>query len=355
MIAFNDNPDERSGGLPSQAVAPASVSMLVDAGLPLDLGLRALSEDVPSRRLRRVLARMSDELAAGNSPEDVLSHKGRGLPRYIRGLIKAGVQTGQLGTFLGEFLLILVRRNRTRLALGLLLLFGLLVLLPGLAIAGTFFSSIILQFQDIYNDFGVELPAVTLLVLNLAGLMSPSHLLMALGVLLIIGLLITAIRILLGPPAWTRGYQKIPLIGTNSRMRAFSEFCSLLGLLVSGHVPLPDALAITAGALKDANLRAGSRKLAARVADGESLYEGASGLVHFPPELRNLFRWENRGAAFGEMLRQAGVVFAARSRVQLGLLWLILPPLALMFVGSVLALTVIGLFMPLIKLLNELS
>src|SRR5690606_13848707 len=120
-------------------------------------------------------------------------------------------------------------------------------------------------------------------------------------------------------------------------------------------VPLPDALEITSGALWDANLRAGSRKLAARVADGDSLDGGASGLAHFPAELRNLFRWEDRGAAFGEMLRQAGVVFAARSRVQLGLLWFIVPPLALLLVGSILTLTVIGLFMPLVKLLNELS
>lgn len=355
MIASSDNWDDRTGDQPAEAGVAGSVAMLVEAGLPLEAGLRALGEEVPSLRLRRVLVRMSDELAAGQSPDEVLSRGGRGLPRYIRGMIEAGVRTGQLGTFLAEFLVILRRRKRILLEFFLPLLNPLILVPLTLWLVAVPLSRLTAQFKEIFNSFGVELPAITILLMNLSALASVSSLLSLTAVMLLSVLVIALLRYVLGPATWTRAVQRIPLIGTNSRMRGMSEFCSLLGLLVQGRVPLPEALEITSGALKDANLRAGSRKLSRRVSDGESLYEGATRLSHFPVELRNLFRWEDRGAAFGEILRQAGVVFAARSRVHLGLLWLILPPLMLMIVGGVLVLTVIALFLPLMKLLNELS
>ena len=91
--------------------AHESVVALVAGGLPLESGLRALSEEVPSRRLSQTLRRMSDELAGGHPPEEVLSQSRRGLPNYLGGLVRAGVQSGQLGEFLEQFL-IGVRRRR---------------------------------------------------------------------------------------------------------------------------------------------------------------------------------------------------------------------------------------------------
>jgi type IV pilus assembly protein PilC len=355
MMASHGNRHDRTGEPPA-AVGPADgAAMLVEAGLPLEAGLRALGEEVPSSRLRYVLQQMSNELAAGSSPEEVLSRGGRGLPRYIRSLISTGVQNGQLGTYLAEFLVILRRRKRTVLELLLPLLNPLFLVPLTLWLVGIPLSSIVGQFKEIFNNFGVELPAPTRVLLKLGDLNSARSLILGLTVILAAVALILLLRLALGAAMWTRTVQKIPLIGSNSRMRGLSEFCSLLGLLVSGHVPLPDALEITSGALKDPNLKAGSLKLAARVREGDSLSEGAQSLVHFSAELRNLFRWETRGAAFGQILRQAGVVFNARSRVHLGLLLLIIPPLLVLVVGGTLAFTAVALFMPLVQLLNELS
>lgn len=355
MIAAPDNPDDRAQEVPLQSEPASSIAMLVAAGLPLETGLRALSEEIPSRRLRRVLVRMSHELSAGRTPDEVLSGEGTGLPHYIRSLIRTGIQNGQLGTYLTEFLAVLRQRKRTAMEL-LLPLMNPVVLIPlTLCVVGIPLASITTQFQEIYNDFGIELPLVTRLLLNLGGLASLVVLLRIGLVLLGVFVSLWLLRFIVGAATWTRALQHVPLLGASSRMRGLTEFCSLLGLLVSGRVRLPDALEITAGALKDANLKAGALKLAGRVRDGDRLSEGAASLVHFPAELRNLFRWEDRGPAFGEILRQAGVVFHARSQVNLGLLLLLIPPLLLLIVGGIMAFTTVALFMPLITLLNELS
>ncbi|MGD9856818.1 MAG: type II secretion system F family protein, partial [Planctomycetaceae bacterium] len=87
-------PEDRSFAAGGALIPSGMVANLASAGLPLEAGLRALSEEAPSRRLRQLLRAMSRELAQGQAPDDVLSRSGSGMPKYLRGLVKAGVQSG---------------------------------------------------------------------------------------------------------------------------------------------------------------------------------------------------------------------------------------------------------------------
>ena len=75
----------------------------------------------------------------------------------------------------------------------------------------------------------------------------------------------------------------------------------------------------------------------------------------WPAELGDVFRWSARSEDFVQGLRAASDIFRARSRVQGNLsAWLMEPVLLLMLSVGV-GFLVIALFMPLIKLLNDLS
>lgn len=341
---------------PSTETPYDAISTLVAGGLPLESGLRALSEEVPSRRLRLALRRMSDELANGRSPEEVLSQSRRGLPHYLGGLVRAGVQSGQLGVFLEQFLLGVRRRRAASRGFWRMMAYPLL-LIPLVLLLGTgVMAFIVPQFKDIFDDFGVELPAMTSLLMSFSSL--PFVVGIVVGVMLFVTLAV--LIVLLGPyvpghATRLRWFQFIPLIGTPSRMRGLSEFCSLFGLLVRGGIPVGDALTMTSSALQDANLRQGSRRLAALVEQGESLAVAATVLPHFSAELKSLFRWEPRGDAFGDILQRGGEVYSARSQVQVTQCLLFLQPLIFLGVAAFVGFTVLALFLPLVKLLNALS
>jgi type II secretory pathway component PulF len=328
----------------------------VEAGLPLETGLRALSEEAPSRRMRRLLRKMSDELARGTPPDEVLSRPRRGLPNYLRGLIKAGVQSGQLGAFLEQFLSSLRRRREAALSFWAMMAYPLLLVPFAFLIGMALLGWIVPQFREIFEDFGVEVPQITLAVVALSSRPVVIGLFVGVPAVLLAAVLLIAVgRFIPGHATRLRLFQRIPLIGTQSRMRGLAEFCSLLGLLVSGRIPLPDALRMTGSAVHDANLQQGARRLAARVEQGESLEAAALGLPHISRELKSLFRWERRGAAFGDILLRSGEVYASRSRVQAGLIIMALQPMIFVAVAMFIGIVVLALFMPLVKLLNELT
>lgn len=353
--AFSEHSDDALFG--GGSAQPSGLAAgLAAAGLPLEAGLRALGEEAPSRQVRRLLKSMSRELERGEPLDKVLSRPGHGLPSYLRGLVRAGLQTGQLGACLEQFLQSLRRRRSAALSFWGMMAYPLLLVPLSLLLGLGALSVVIPEFREIFNDFGINLPGVTLLLIHLAS--TPVMLSLVLGILAVV--LLALLLIVLGPyvPGHAlrlRLFQKIPLAGTPSRMRGLSEFCSLLGLLVSGRIPLPDALRMTASAVHDANLRQGALRLAARIEQGESLELAACELPQIGRELRHLFRWESRGEAFGEILLRAGEIYSSRTRVQAGLAIMVFQPLVFVCVALVLGFVVLALFMPLIKLLNELA
>ena len=215
---------------------------------------------------------------------------------------------------------------------------------------------IVPQFKAIFDDFGVELPGLTMLLLSFSS--KPFVISIAVGILLFV--LLSMLTVLFGPyvpghATRLRLFQSIPLVGTPSRMRGLSEFCSLFGLLIRGGIPVADALTMTSSALQDANLREASRRLATLVEQGESLEQAAQGLPHISADLKSLFRWEPRGDAFGDILQRASEVYSARSQVHVNQSLLFLQPVIFFGLAFFVGFTVLALFLPLVKLLNELS
>ncbi len=81
----------------------ARVAELTKAGLPLGAGLRALADELPGRRLPRVLHDMADRLDAGDDLLGALESQGASLPVHLRGLMLAGVRSGRLAEVLEEY------------------------------------------------------------------------------------------------------------------------------------------------------------------------------------------------------------------------------------------------------------
>ena len=147
----------------------------------------------------------------------------------------------------------------------------------------------------------------------------------------------------------------IPIVGSLFRYLSLSRFCHLLAVLVEFEIRLPDALRMAGDSTRDANIRQGGRLAAENVEQGSSLAEAGSATPHFPPDVVHLFRWESRKDAFRDALHGAAEMFAARAQTQSGLIPVLVEPIMLLVVGVTIGSIIIALFMPLIKLVNDLS
>ena len=329
----------------------ARVAELTKAGLPLGSGLRALADESSDRRLPRVLRALASRLDAGDDLGHALELYGPNLPIHLRGLMLAGVRSGRLAEVLEEFVDFERGRLelRRRVWLSLTYPFILVLFLAALSVVGRVF--IVDELTKIFADFGVRLPAATVFVMELSGVLMWS-------LLGLVGVSLAAPLLVWVAPGvswiWPVLY-RVPMLGPLLRYNHLVQFGRLMALLLEQQVSLPDALRLTAAGLRDANLARGCRLLADDVEKGRSIGQSMARRRQFPASLSSIVEWGQRAPALAEAFRAAADMFEGRARSQENLLEAVLLPLVFLATMTVVALVVATLFMPFITLFQCLT
>src|SRR4051794_17909614 len=164
QFGFNRQaPGDEEQNLLLQTMGGAAVSRL-----PLEISLAALAEEKGDPRLAAAAERLATRLQQGATIHEAIDSLDHQLPTEIAGLLRAGVESGDLaGTFerFGQQRLAAERFNRRiRGALAYpLLILGILV--PLLLFLSMY---VIPMFGDIYREFNLDLPTITELILQTA-------------------------------------------------------------------------------------------------------------------------------------------------------------------------------------------
>lgn len=346
----NDNQNADALSTDTAAELAGHIARLAKTGLPLAPGLRALAGELRGRQLSRALRRIAARLESGGTMEDAMDAMGPRFPAHIRGLIVAGIRSGNLATVLEE--LVELEHYRTELRRRVWLIFAYPVLLITLLLGLFAFMQMAVapDFIEIFEDFDAELPPMTQLVCSMSGPVA----LIPVGGLVAMVVSLWLLWILPGPVALDRLMHLVPLVGPVRRWSGLVRFSRLLGLLLEQEIPLPEALRLTALGVRDVGLAAGCRSIAAEVESGRPLSESLTLKCQFHPSLIPFVEWGQKTAALPEAFRAAGEMFACRVHVQAGFLdVVILPFVLLLFLGTI-PLIMTALFMPLIKLINTL-
>ena len=147
-IELVDPDRDDSGNYDTQSEQSASLGMtsdehvevvgqighLVSAGLPLAAGLKTLSEEVPSKRLRKVFERLSAGLDRGKTLEDVLKSESSDIPDWLAAVFEAGTRSGRLPECIQHFIEFSRLRAGIRVKLIISMVYPAILLVAGMAI-----------------------------------------------------------------------------------------------------------------------------------------------------------------------------------------------------------------------------
>ncbi len=344
------------GKLSSDDVARLSEQLgrLTAAGLPLGPGLRATAEELGGGSFRRVLHALADALDRGATLQEAVAQQGAHVPVHLRGLVLIGARTGKTAQILGRFVEftnigIELRRN-------LLLSFAY----PAIALTISVFvltfvsTSLIGAYESIFKDFGVPLPGLTVLLLNVANVFKLDWSKLMGGVIAI--LLVMACGRLLISESTRRGFfAGIPVFGAVWRNTSLAEFCHLTADLIEGDITLGEALRLTGDGVRDSTLTRACQEAARSIEAGASLSSAVSRQREFPRSVSRVLKWAEGNRSLPEALRMLGEMFEKRARTQATLAGTILAVSTVATILMGLAFVVVGLFLPLITLISRLS
>ncbi len=329
------------------------VSDIVLSGLPLAAGLSAAADEAPNRRIGQALRSLSKSVERGESLPDALEAATSRLPTHVAGLIRASIQTGQFGKVLGDLVQHHHDVRRLRRSVWSALAYPLALLLITLAVLIPLHIYVVRNFEDLFREFELSLPPITIAVIWWSELIW--HFLLAAAAATVLCIVVRVIFGLAGLTAlWQRMYSTVPLIGPLSHWSGVAEWARVLGVLLEQQIPLTDSLRLAADAVSDLNVRQVSRQLADDVQQGRVLSQSLSSTHRLPALVSALAAWGEHGATLPDAMRTLSEMYTTRVRLRAAVLRPILPPLMFVAVGLTIGFVIVGLFLPLIELLNNL-
>ena len=323
--------------------------------MPLHSGLHALAADLPPGELRNIVAELADRLDSGESLDGALEALGDRFPGHLRDLLLAGVGSGHVGEVLSQFVEYARVGAELKRSVWTSLFYPLLIVCLFLVLFVVICVFVVRQFESIYLDFGISLPILTRVLINLSRLFQaragPCSSLRSSRVVL--GYL--AWRFLLEGPTRQRIANALPIIGPLFRWTSLAQFSHYLAMLLECQIPLGRALPLAGEGTGDALLREGSQKVAAWVESGEPLHEAVDHVQVLPSAFRKLLRWAEGYQSLPETLHMIGDMFEAQARSREVFAAGFLGILAVVFILWGVAFLVVALFLPMVSLISALS
>src|SRR5690606_27966023 len=148
---------------------------------------------------------------------------------------------------------------------------------------------------------------------------------------------------------------KLPIIGKIASKSAVARMCRTLGTLIASGVPILEALSIARDTAGNEVFRRAFDHIHASIREGESMAVPLKETRIVDDLVVNMVDVGEETGALDTMLYKVADVYDEEVAVLVDGLVSMLEPLMVVVLGLIVGFIVIALFMPLIKLLNDLS
>lgn len=362
------------------------LAILQDAGLPILRSLNVLATQAPPGALRNSLIDVCSEIESGSSLSEAMGKSPKCFNRLYVNMIKAGEAGGALETILTRLAEFLERAEQLKRKIKAAMTYPIAVVVFAIGILGFIMYSIIPSFQKIFADFGTELPIPTVILMEASRITTTYWYLLPLIPLSIWFFVKLTTSFEFGRFGWHLFLLKIPIFGQLFEKTTVARTTRTLGTLVTSGVPILESLHITRETSSNAVFEQMYQKILEAIRDGDTIanpmkqhckppfHLGTLGyFIFFLPgfgALIYLMKLKGRilddmvinmvdvGEETGEldtMLYKVADTYDEEVSTLTEGLMSMLEPLLIMFLGLMVGFIVIALFMPMIKLITELS
>ena len=221
------------------------LSILQDAGLPILRSLKILENNQKPGKLKNALMDVCDEIEGGATLSEAMAKCPKVFSRLYVNMIKAGEAGGALETILQRLADFLERAESLKRKVKGALIYPVIVVFVAIAILSFIMIFIVPTFEQMFEEFGLTLPAPTLLLIAMSNYIVGYWFLL---ILMPIVLLIT-VKLMRKFRHGRMGFDmfiiKVPIFGGLIEKNIMARTSRTLGTLVASGVPILEAINIT--------------------------------------------------------------------------------------------------------------
>lgn len=231
------------------ALFTRQMATMMKAGVPLLQSFDIIGEGLENANMRKLVDEVKQEVAAGNSFAASLRKKPQYFDDLYCNLVDAGEQSGALESLLDRVATYKEKTEQLKAKIKKAMNYPIAVVVVAIIVSAILLIKVVPQFQDVFANFGAELPAFTQMVINLSELLQEWW-------WAVLGAMFAASVTLKQVYAKSKGFRdwtdrtalKLPIVGDILYKSAIARYARTLSTTFSAGVPLVEALDAVAGA-----------------------------------------------------------------------------------------------------------
>ena len=354
------------GGVSSKKLTlfTRQLSTLQDAGLPLLRSLQILEGQQKPGVLKNVLNGVCEEVESGTSLSESMAKFPKAFDRLYVKMVAAGEVGGVLDVILQRLADFMEKGQRLkRRIIGALIYPAVVIFIAVLIVTGIMYF-VIPKFQEIFEDFDVKLPDLTIFMINaskwVAGTSSKNQVVPGVVWILcspvILFLLWKLIRKTnFGRAATDIVLLRVPVLGTLMRKTAIARFTRTLGTLISAGVPILEAVLITRDTSGNYVFEKALTQVHDSIREGETFAVPLRASKTCDAIVVNMIDVGEETSDLDVMLMKIADNYDEEVDVAVASLLSLLEPFMVVVLGGIVLLIVLALFLPLVSMIESVS
>ena len=333
------------------------LSTLQDAGLPILRSLRILEQQQKPGPMRVAIRLVAEDVEGGSTLSEAMARHPKVFDKLYSNMVAAGEAGGVLDVVLRRLADFMEASQKLRRRIIGAMIYPAAVISFAVIIVLGIMIFIIPKFKDIFQSFGANLPAITVLLMSTSAWVKDQYgWAVILGAPLVIFLVFKLMRQSPGGRYLVDVMKlKIPVMGKILAKTAVARFSRTLGTLLTAGVPILEALAITRETTGNEVFTRALAKVHDGIREGEDFAAPLRQAKIVEPMVVNMIDVGEETGDLDKMLSKIADTYDEEVQTMVAAMVSLLEPVMVITLGVIVGFIVVAIFMPLPTLITSMQ
>ena len=333
------------------AIFSRQIATMMKSGVPLVQSLEIIGNGQKNVRMKNLVDAVRGDIEGGSSIYEAMSKHPVYFDELYRNLVRAGESAGVLETVLDTIATYKENLESLKGKIKKALFYPAMTIVVAILVSAVMLIYVVPQFEDVFKNFGAELPAFTQMIVAASRFLVGWWWLM---LAIVVGALVSFIF------AYKRSANfrhtldklilKVPVIGLIMHNSAIARFSRTLAVTFRAGVPLVEALESVAGATGNAVYEKAVWRIRDDVSVGYPVNMAMKQANLFPHMVIQMAAIGEEAGALDTMLFKVAEFYEQEVNNAVDALTSLLEPLIMVVIGVLVGSMVVGMYLPIFKL-----
>ena len=333
------------------ALFARQMATMMKAGVPLLQSFDIIADGLENPNMRKLVDEIKQHVAAGNSFAAALRTKPEYFDDLFCNLVEAGEQSGALETLLDRVATYKEKTEALKAKIKKAMNYPIAVIAVAVIVSSILLIKVVPQFQEVFSNFGAELPAFTMFVIGISEALQKWWFVVLLaGIAAAYTFMQIKRRSEKFRDGLDRAVLKAPIVGNIVYKSSVARYARTLSTTFAAGVPLVEALDSVAGATGNVVFRNAVNKVKQDVTSGMQLNFSMRSTNVFPAMAVQMTAIGEESGALDTMLDKVASYYEAEVDNAVDGLTALMEPLIMSVLGVLVGGLIIAMYLPIFQL-----